>query len=90
MTPTELDDWLDVTAKEAGADPNLMPGLITINTDAWVKDLADLRAPCSALHDGMRYREVQVHVSSAFETAVLTRTEAGARGEPYRDLTARG
>lgn len=73
----------------AGDDPQQMPGLITINTDLWVKELADVRAPCKAIHDGMRHREVAVQVSSAAKTEVLTRAQASNRGEPYRDLTAR-
>ena len=31
-------------------------------------------------------REIQVQVSSQFETRVLSRAEAGGRGEPYREL----
>ena len=37
----------------------------------------------------MRYREVQVQVSSQFETRVLSRAEAGGRGEPYRELLSK-
>ena len=89
MTPDELNDSLDAMEQAAAGDPQLLPGLITISTEHWVKDLADMRAPCSALHDGMRHREVVVQVSSDARTEVLTRDQAGERGAPYRDLTRR-
>ena len=86
MTLDELNDKLDAMQEAAGDEPHQMPGLITINTDLWVKDLADMRAPCKAIHDGMRHRDVVVQVSSVAKTEVLTRAQAGGRGEPYRDL----
>lgn len=89
MTQGEIDDRIDAMAQAAGESLDLMPGLITINADEWCKDLAEFRAPCSALHDGMRHRSVMVHVASTFETAILSRSEAGERGAPYRDLTPR-
>lgn len=89
MTLDELNHKLDAMAEAAGDDPQQIPGLITINTDLWVKELADMRAPCKAINDGMRHREVAVQVSSGAKTEVLTRAQAGGRGEPYRDLTTR-
>lgn len=86
MTLDELNNKLDAMASAGADDPDLLPGLITINTDLWVKDLADMRAPCSAIHDGMRHRDVVVQVSSASKTEVLTRAQAGDRGAPYREL----
>ena len=43
----------------------------------------------ATLHDGLRYREIRILVSSHFETKLLSRAEAGERGDPYRDLRAR-
>ena len=48
--------------------------------------LSTVRATCSALPDGLRHRDIVIHVGSKQETKVLTRAEAGERGEPYRDL----
>jgi hypothetical protein len=89
MTLDELNDTIDAMALAAAGDPHQLPGLITINTELWVKDLADMRAPCKALHDGMRHRDIVVHIFSTAKTEVLTRTEAGERGAPYRDLMPR-
>lgn len=89
MTLDELNDSLEAMELAAAGVPQRLPGLITINTDLWVNDLADMRAPCKALHDGMRYRDVVVHISSDARTEVLTRAQAGERGEPYRDLLPR-
>lgn len=92
MTRDELDATLEKMAGEASAADALdkAPGLITVESDHWVHHLSVIRATCSALHDGMRYRNVQVHVGSAFESRVLSRAEAGERGAPYRDLTPQG
>lgn len=87
MTPDELNDALDAMAEAAAGDPSKLPGLITVESSHWISTLGAIRANCSALHDGLRHRNIQVHVSSAFETKVLTRGEAGERGAPYRDLT---
>lgn len=87
MTPDELNDTLDAMAKAAGDDAGKLPGLITVETDHWVNVLSGVRATCSALHDGLRHRNIVIHVGSTQETKVLTRAEAGERGEPHRDLT---
>lgn len=89
MTPTELDDALDAMEKAAAGDGEKAPGLITIATDDWIGGLRDMRPTCSALHDGLRHRNIKVAVSSTFQTAVLTRAEAADRGAPYRDPTPR-
>lgn len=89
MTPDDLNDALDAMAAAAGSNPNLMPDLITAETDHWVNVLSAVRATCSALHDGLRHRDIVIHVGSAQETKLLTRAEAGDRGEPYRDLAPR-
>ena len=77
MTPDLLNDALDA---------NLLPGPITVETDHWVNVLSAVRAKCTALHDGLRHRDIVIHVGSKQETKVLTRAEAGERGAPYRDL----
>ena len=89
MTLDELNDTLDAMAKAAGDDADKLPGLITCETDHWVNVLSGVRATCSALHDGLRHRDIAIHVGSAQETKVLTRAEACERGAPYRDLTSR-
>ena len=90
MTRNDLDQILDRMAgsAETAADPGLRPGLITVQTDHWVDHLSVVRATCSTLQDGLRYRNVQIKVAREFDTAVLSRAEAGERGAPYRDLTA--
>lgn len=88
MTLDELNDALEAMASKA-SEPDQMPGLITIQTDDWVSSLADLRAPCKALSDGMRYRDIVVHVGSQKTTGIISRGEASKRGEPYRDLLPR-
>jgi hypothetical protein len=89
MTPAELDDRLDAMAQEGASDPNKLPGLITIHTDDWVAAFDAVRAPCKNLADGMRYRDIVVHVGSQKVTAVVARGEASGRGAPYRDLMPR-
>ncbi|WP_447909469.1 hypothetical protein [Brevundimonas bullata] len=85
MTRDELDATLEKMT--AAATPDQGPGLITVESNHWVHHLSVVRATCSALHDGLRYRNIQLHVSSTFETKVLSRAEAGERGAPYRELT---
>lgn len=89
MTPTELDDALDAMAASAAGDPDTMPGLITVRTDDWVGSLRDFRATCTALSDGMRHRDVVIHVAGNHRSMVLSRAEAGERGAPFRDLLRR-
>ena len=86
MTRDDLDQTLDRMAATA---PELQPGLVTVQTDDWLGSLSGVKVKCASLQDGMRYREVQVQVSSQFETRVLSRAEAGGRGEPYRELLSK-
>ncbi|MFN3779715.1 MAG: hypothetical protein ACK4SI_12050 [Brevundimonas aurantiaca] len=89
MTETELNDRLDAMALAAQDDPDRAPGLILVETDAWIDSLSAIRATCSALHDGLRHRDIQIHIGAGLETSVLTRAAAGGRGEPYRALGPR-
>ncbi|WP_303719065.1 hypothetical protein [Brevundimonas naejangsanensis] len=88
MTPDQLNDSLDAIMASAGEDPNLQPGLIEINSDDWCETLHNIERTAKSLDEGIRHRGVKVAISSAFETRVLTRAEAGDRGEPYRDIAA--
>lgn len=85
MTRDDLDQTLYRMATEA-TTPEGQPGLVTVQTDDWLGSLSGVKVKCSSLQDGMRYREIQLQVSSQFETRVLSRAEAGGRGEPYREL----
>lgn len=89
MTPTKLDDALDAMQLAAAGNPDLMPGLITVESNHWVQVLAGVRPTCARLDDGLRHRDIQIHVGSTQETKLLTRAEAGERGAPYRDLAAK-
>lgn len=89
MTPDQLNDALDAMAAAAGDDPDLLPGLITVETDHWVNVVSQVRAKCAALHDSLRHRDIVIHVGSQQETRVLTRADAGERGAPYRKLLPR-
>lgn len=73
----------------AGDNPDLLPGLITVESGHWVSVLSAVRATCTALHDGLRHRDIMIHIGSQQETKVLTRAETGERGAPYRDLAPR-
>ena len=84
---SDTGDALDAMASAAGDNTDLQPGLITVEAGHWVSVLSAVRAACSALHDGLRHRDIVIHVGSQQETKVLTRAEAGERGAPYRDLT---
>ncbi|MNS30085.1 hypothetical protein D3C72_621070 [compost metagenome] len=89
MTPTELDDALDAMQLTAAGNPDLMPGLITVESNHWVQILSAIRPTCARLDDGLRHRDVQIHVGSAQEMKVLTREAAGERDAPYRDVMPR-
>lgn len=89
MTPKDLDDVLDRMADAAGADSDAAPGLITLQTDVWIQTLWSIRPTCVSVSDGLRHRNIQVHIAHRLETAVLTRAQAGGRGAPYRDLAPR-
>lgn len=91
MTPAELDDALDAMelAARGSGDLNLAPGLITVRADHWINVLGVIGAKAATLADGLRYREIKVEIASTSATAVITRNEAGDRGEPYRALSPR-
>lgn len=89
MTEAELNDRLDAMAPAAQDQADRAPGLILVETDAWIDRLSAVRSTCSALHDGLQHRGIQIHIGAGIETSVLTRAEAGGRGEPYRPLSPR-
>lgn len=86
MTCDELDLALDRMTNNA---PDQQPGVITVEANHWCAQLSEVRATCASLTDGMRYRNIKILVSSAFTTEILSRADAGERGEPYRELTPR-
>ncbi|WP_284876666.1 hypothetical protein [Brevundimonas sp. MEB006b] len=88
MTPDELNNALDAMQGAAGED-SLKPGLITVQTDDWISRLSALQSGRpQSIADGIRIRDIKVAVSSSDASKILTRAEAGDRGEPYRDLAA--
>lgn len=89
MTPQDLADALDTMNAAAAGAPDLMPGLIEINSTEWCDDLYQIERTAKSLDEGIRHRGINVAISSAFKTRVMTRAEAGERGAPYRDLTSR-
>ncbi len=87
MTPDELNDALDTMQAAAAADDSLRPGLITVQTDDWINRLSALQSGRpQTIVDGIRIRDIKVAVGASAVTKVLTRAEAGDRGQPYRDL----
>lgn len=89
MTPDQRAEALEAMAVAAGPNPDLMPGLITVKDIEWVPTFYVLKEECRTLDDGVRHRDIKVAISSTLETRVLTRAEAGERGQPYRDLAPR-
>jgi hypothetical protein len=89
MTPTELDEALEDMLQDASENVDRMPGLITVQTDAWIDRLSSIGAKCARLDDGLRYRDVVIHIGAQQETKVLARAQAGERGAPFRDLPPR-
>jgi len=88
MTPDQLNDALDAMEAAAGDDQDKRSGLIEVATDRWIGRLDALQtAKPKTLVDGIRVRDIKVAVVSGYTTRVLTRAEAGERGEPFRDLT---
>lgn len=74
----------------AGDNTDLLPGLVEVNSTEWCETLYGIEHSAKSLDEGIRHRGITVAISSAFDTRVLTRAEAGERGEPYRDLQAGG
>jgi len=89
MTPDELNAALDAMTAAAGDDADLLPGLIEVNSTEWCETLYQIERTAKSLDEGVRHRGIKVAISSAFDTRVLTRAEAGDRGEPYRDFDTR-
>ena len=87
MTPEQLTAALDALITAAGDNTDLLPGLIEVNSTEWCDDLYAIDHMAKSLDEGIRHRGIKVAISSAFETRVLTRSEAGDRGQPYRDVT---
>lgn len=89
MTPDQLNDVLDAM-QAAAADDSLKPGLVTVQTDDWINRLSALQSgrPLTII-DGIRIRDIKVAVGATAVTKILTRADAGDRGEPYRDVTER-
>jgi len=89
MTPEQLTAALDALITAAGNNTDLLPGLIEVNSTEWCETLYQIERTAKSLDEGVRHRGIKVVISSAFETRVLTRAEAGERGAPYRDLAPR-
>lgn len=89
MTPDQLNNTLGAMSTAAVDNPDLLPGLIEVSSTEWCETLYQIEHTGKSLDEGVRHREIMVAISSAFETKVLTRAEAGDRGAPYRDLAPR-
>lgn len=89
MTPEDLHARLDALQAAAGYDDGRKPGLITIQTDAWIESFYAEAAKPTTIVDGIRIRDIKVAVGAQEVVAILTRAEAGDRGEPYRALQPR-
>lgn len=90
MTPDELNDGLDTMLAAAGDDAEKRPGLIEVQTDDWIHRISAMpTARPKTIVDGVRIRDIKVAVGASAVTKILTRAEAGERGEPYRDLADR-
>lgn len=88
MTADELNAALDALEAAAGGDADKRPGLIEVETDNWIDHIAPMPRPHpKTIADGIRIRDIKVAVGASDTTRVLTRAEAGERGEPFRDLT---
>lgn len=90
MTPEQLTAALDAMVAAAGDNTDLLPGLIEVDSTEWCETLYVIDHTAKSLDEGIRHRGINVAISSAFETRVLTRVEAGDRGAPYRDLLPAG
>ena len=87
-----MNDALDALQAAATDDETLRPGLIEVSVDDWIQRLAETQtARPKTIVDGIRIRDIMVAVNGGAITRTLTRSEAGERGQPYRDdRTARG
>ena len=89
MITDDLHAQLDAMQAAAGGADSRKPGLVTIQTDEWIERFHAEGAKPKTIADGIRIRDIKVLISADATTAVLTRGDAGDRGEPYRDLQAR-
>lgn len=65
-------------------------GLIEISVDDWIQRLAEMQtARPKTIVDGIRIRDIMVAVTGGSITRTLTRSDAGERGQPYRNLAPR-
>ncbi len=87
MTPEQLTAALDAMVDAAGDNTDLLPGLIEVNSTEWCETLYQIERTAKSLDEGVRHRGFKVAISSAFETRVLTRAEAGERGAPYMEIS---
>lgn len=86
MTPDALNAALEAMQASA-TDDGQKPGLITVQSDEWIERMSAMQSGRpKTIADGVRIRDIKVAVGANNETKVLTRAEAGERGEPYRDL----
>ena len=74
MTRDELDETLDrmQASSRARGDTESSPGLITVESSHWVGHIAEVRARCASLQDGLRYRDIKIHVSSTGANLIAT------------------
>lgn len=76
-----------MNAADADADK---PGLFEVQNHDWIGGLDALQtAKPKTLVDGIRIRDIKVAVGANTRTRILSCSEAGDRGEPYRDLADR-
>jgi hypothetical protein len=90
MTSDELNAALDALQTAAADDETLLPGLIEISVDDWIQRLAEMQtARPKTIADGIRIRDIMVAFTGGSITRTLTRSDAGERGQPYRNLAPR-
>ncbi|HBY44328.1 hypothetical protein [Brevundimonas sp.] len=90
MTLDQLINAIDAMSSAANGDEDLLPGLIEVDSEDWCATFHQMERVAKTLDEGIRHRGVKVVVSSTFATRVLTRAEAGERGQPYRALAPAG
>ncbi|PTT05694.1 MULTISPECIES: hypothetical protein [unclassified Caulobacter] len=86
MTAEQIATAVQALHEQAGEHEGLKPGLITVHADNWVAMSPRLPALCTIPALGIRHRGIRVIVSRQEDNRVLTRDEAGQRGEPFLDL----
>lgn len=78
MNVADIDHDLDLLAAQALAsgDESEAPGLILLSSDTWCRETFKLEHEITSIIDGIRYRQIQVLISSKYEDKVLTQAEA--------------